>query len=303
MLCSCSQKKTSTKLLLDWWPNPNHVPIYVGIEKNIFAKYGIDVEMLSLQEPPNPLAYMLSGNVDLAVYYMPSSMIAYTKTKDFKVIAKLHEHALYAFMCLEEKGISTLDQLQGKTVGLFGDAISEAALTALEKRGVCIGPRKLVQFEAITSLYTGAVDFVSAIYWNIEPFQLASQGVYPKCFTWQECGFPDYPELVVIASSQFVQKNPSFSSRFRKALQESIEESLKDPEQAFAIYLAHNPEKQKNSWEYKAWLATCTTLAVSQKVSVEALTTLSHWLKDCKIVPTMVNVEEMLDEEMVEKRG
>lgn len=297
-LCSCSKESkidSTVSLLLDWWPNPNHVPIYVGIEKKIFEKHGISLQVLGLQEPPDALAYVLSDQVDVALYYMPLCSLRYATNKDFKVIGKLHDHALYTFMCLESQGIETLEQFEGKRIGVFGDVLFKAAFTCLEEKGIHLGQKKTIQFDPIALLHTGALDLVSGVYWNIEPFQLRSQGSLPKCFTWQDCHFPDYPELVFISSIAFLQKDPSFSVRFKAALQESIQESLKDPQQAFALYLNHHPEKKHLSWEYEAWLATCTTLATSQKFSIDQLENFTKWLEDCKILPEGVNVKEMLD--------
>lgn len=296
-MCGCRPAPIDkTTLLLDWWPNPNHVPLYVGLEQNIFARHGIELKILNLQEPPDALNYVLSNKIDVALYYFPLCLAGYAHTPAFKIIGKLHEHALYTFMCRKDSNITSIEDLHGKTLGAFGSTLSTAALYSLEKKGIRPGALKLLQFEPITMLYTQMLDLVCDVYWNIEPFQLRSQGIDVQCFTWEDLQLPDYPELVFIASQQFLHEHPTFSQRFQQALQESITYSVQHPSQAFDIYLKQHREKKRLTWEQEAWNATYPTLAHSQNFDRERLEIFYQWLEDCKILQREFNVGEMLEQ-------
>jgi NitT/TauT family transport system substrate-binding protein len=282
-------------LLLDWWPNPNHVPLYAGVEKGIFKEYGIDLNILNLQEPPSALTYLLADQVDVALYYTPSCLIGYARAPQFKIIGKLHDHALYSLMTRKDSNIVYLEDFDGKNIGVFGDLLAQGIMHFLERQGIVPAKLKMVQFDPITALYSNTLDIISGVYWNIEPFQLQSQGIETRCFTWEDCGFPDYPELVFIASEKFLKNNPQIAQAFQKALQGSIDYSVQNPEQAFEAYLQKNPEKKHLTWEKEAWNATVPVLATSQKFNLVLLRTFHAWLEDCKILLKKFNLMEVLD--------
>ncbi|MDJ0884729.1 MAG: ABC transporter substrate-binding protein, partial [Desulfobacterales bacterium] len=63
-------------LMLDWFPNVDHLPIYVAQEKGYFREAGIEVEILSPSDTSDALKLAVAGQVDLAVSYQPQTIIA-----------------------------------------------------------------------------------------------------------------------------------------------------------------------------------------------------------------------------------
>lgn len=300
-LCGCTRDRAmrfkKVTLLLDWWANPNHVPIYAGLEKKIFEKYGIELEILNLQEPADGLVCVLSNQADIALYYLPHCLRGYAYSPTFKIIGKLNDEALFSFMCRKDSNIKTVNDFNGKSLGIFSDCLSKAIVDFLAKedRGIRFGMLKTLQFDLATVLYTKSLDIVSGAYWNIEPFQLRSHGIEVKSYKWTDLGLPDYPELVFISNQAFLDKNPSFTKRFRAAMHESISYCQKEPQKAFELYLKQNPEKKQLSWEKEAWDATYSTLAKSQEFDLGSLNRFYQWLDDSKILSREFKLEEILE--------
>ena len=63
-------------LMLDWFPNVDHLPIYVAQEKGYFREAGIEVKILSPSDTSDALKLAVAGQVDLAVSYQPQTIIA-----------------------------------------------------------------------------------------------------------------------------------------------------------------------------------------------------------------------------------
>lgn len=242
------------------------------------------------------MIYILSNQVDLALCYFPICLSGYAHSPTFKILGKLHDEALYTFICRKDSGIKTIEEFHGKSLGVFGDCLSKAAMDSLAKKGIHFGLLKTVHFDLTTILYTKALDIISGTYWNIEPFQLQNKGVEIKSFKWADFDFPDYPELVFISNQTFLNKNTTFAKRFRKAIHESISYCLKEPEKAFELYLKQHPEKTKEAtWEKQAWDATYPVLARSQDFDIPRLIKFYQWLDDCKILCREFKVEEILE--------
>ncbi|MCK5552961.1 MAG: ABC transporter substrate-binding protein, partial [Deltaproteobacteria bacterium] len=58
-------------LMLDWFPNADHVPVYVARDKGFFAKGGLDVEILVPANPNDPPKLVAVGTVDFGISYQP----------------------------------------------------------------------------------------------------------------------------------------------------------------------------------------------------------------------------------------
>ena len=58
-------------LMLDWFINPDHAPLFVALEKGYFADEGIEVELIAPADPNDPPKLVAAGKADLAVSYQP----------------------------------------------------------------------------------------------------------------------------------------------------------------------------------------------------------------------------------------
>ena len=54
------------KLMLDWFPNVDHLPVYVAREKGYFADQSIEVNIISPSETSDALKLTASGHMDIA---------------------------------------------------------------------------------------------------------------------------------------------------------------------------------------------------------------------------------------------
>ncbi|MBU2454605.1 MAG: ABC transporter substrate-binding protein, partial [Proteobacteria bacterium] len=92
-------------LMLDWFPNVDHLPLYVAQEKGYFFDQGIEVSIISPSETSDALKLAASGNMDLAVSYQPQAIIAADQGLNIKVVAPLVTHPLTTLLFLENSGI------------------------------------------------------------------------------------------------------------------------------------------------------------------------------------------------------
>ena len=58
-------------VLLDWFVNPDHAPLYVALEKGYFADAGLEVELIAPADPNDPPKLVAAEKADLAVSYQP----------------------------------------------------------------------------------------------------------------------------------------------------------------------------------------------------------------------------------------
>ena len=289
-LLSCQTpdaSKQSTRLLLDWMPNPNHVPLYVGIEKGFFQQYGIDLQLIKIHDPSDGIPFLTSGQVDLSLTYTIDTIRARSRGAPIEPIAVLIEKPLNSIIYRSALKIEKPSDLSGKVIGYCVDGTQAHYLkTVLSLNGINPSAIKNVSFDLVSAMGTEKVDAIFNVYWNIECEHLRSLGVETGYFTIDELGVPPHEELIIVAKSNTLHVNEEFVSRFRQALQKSIQYSLLFPEEAFSYYLKANPDKRDKTaaWERSAWLKTLPSLARRETTNPNQWESLSQWLESNELL-------------------
>lgn len=277
-LVGCQKKETS--LLLDWLPNVNHVPLYVGIEKGYFEEEGIHLNIQKMFDNGGGISYLCSKKTDLLLAHLPGTFKAYSRGADIKLVATLIPSPLRGMIYLSDPHVTKPKDLSGKCLGYCIGGPDTTFLDFLLDQGE-INPsqRKNVNADLISAMGTHAVDFIYGGFWNIEPYQLQSLGLETACFPIEELNVPPYYEMIILGNNKTRETSPEFVSAFQRALQKSIAYCEQQPEQAFQCYLLHNRDKSPHTiaWEKHAWEKTSTLFAKNQQIDRALIADFYQW--------------------------
>src|SRR6201990_1131036 len=95
-LSGCGEKKESVTssgatqsmtVMLDWFPNADHVGIYEALADGDFEKAGLDVHVRVPSDPALPLKLLEAGKTDVAISYEPEVMLARDKGEPLVSVA------------------------------------------------------------------------------------------------------------------------------------------------------------------------------------------------------------------------
>lgn len=281
--CQSNPPTNETRLMLDWLPNPNHVPLYVGIEKEFFSKRGIFLAIRKITDPADPLIYLSAGETDLAISYMPSVIIANSHGANVNIVGILIPEPLNAFIYRKGEDIEAPIDLDEKVFGYCIDSTGRNCMNhLLAEKQVHPSQLKNVVFDSITALGTKQVDVVYGSFWNIECEQMRAKGIDANYFKLSDFGMPNYAELVVLARQDSLQSRPDFVQNFQAALQECIDYCKKNPDEAFEVYIAANPDKSESTykWEKESWHKTYPLLSATQDMNEEGMREFEVWLNN-----------------------
>ncbi|MFA5902729.1 MAG: ABC transporter substrate-binding protein [Desulfobacula sp.] len=233
-------------LMLDWFPNVDHLPVYVAREKGYFAENNIKVDIISPSETSDALKLAASGNMDLAVSYQPQTIIAADQGISIKVIAPLVVHPLTTLLFLEGKGINNPQDLSGKKIGYTVPGLMDVMLTAFASiNGIKDYAPVNVGFTILPALVSGQVDAVMGPFKTYETVTMAQEGYKARFFELEKYGIPDYEELIFVCSPNILKKKSKAVKGFVKALEKAQAFTAAHPDEALAVYLAAVPEADK----------------------------------------------------------
>jgi NitT/TauT family transport system substrate-binding protein len=294
---ACQQKEQKKiRLLLDWLPNPNHVPIYAGLEKGFFSQEGIDLLPQKMHEGGGGISYLVSGKVDLLIKHMPGTFKACGKGAQLKIIAVLIKEPLCGLTYRLDPRIQSPIDLTNKVLGYCIGTPDMNFLNFLLAQG-CIHPceKKNVSVDLVSAMATHSVDFIYGGFWNIEPAQLRSLGLETKTFKIQEFGVPPYYEMIILARTDSKQATPEFAAGFKRALQKSIDFCYTNPAEAFDCFLKHNQDRSPKSiaWQKEAWAMTLPLLAKDQSIDTELIENFVLWQFNHGILAKKLDVQEL----------
>lgn len=116
--------------------NETMIPLWVGIEKGIFRKYGLDPRVLQTRSGPIMMATLASGGVPL-VWAAPGSAIS-TAVSGLKLTCFAVGNNRMPRELIVRKGIASLEDLRGKSFGVqsIGGGFWLSTVVALEALGI-----------------------------------------------------------------------------------------------------------------------------------------------------------------------
>lgn len=252
-------------LMLDWFPNVDHVPIYVAQQEGFFAEKGLEVKIMSPSETTDSLKLAASDNVDLAVSYQPQVVIGAARGLNIKAIGRLVETPLGVLLFLKEKGYKVPKDLDGKKIGYTVPGTEEILIDAFAKlNGVEDYTLINVGFAIVPSLAGGKVDAIMGPYKNYETVALADAGYPSDFFQLQDWGVPSYDELIFISGPKALEKKEAAVKDFIGAIEKAIAFTRAHPDKALADFLNAVPDAEK-SMETRAFQLTLPHFAREQK--------------------------------------
>ena len=230
-------------LILDWFPNVDHLPIYVARQRGLFAEEDLDIKIISPSETSDGLKMVAAGNVDIAVSYEPQTIIAAARGLDVIVFARLIEHPLTTLLFLKGQGIESPADLTGKNIGYTVPGLMDVLLAAFPKVNNIRAYQAInVGFAIVQSLTAHKVDAVMGPFKTYETVTMAHKGYEVGYFELEKWGIPDYDELIFITSKKNMSKNQTAMTGFRRVMERAIAQVRQDPQQAFQDYLKQVPE-------------------------------------------------------------
>lgn len=112
---------TRTTLLLNWYANPYHTPIFVAHSLGYYQQEGIKLAILEPSDPSDVTEIVGMGHVDFGVKAMIHTLAARAKGYSVTSIGTLLDEPPTGLIALKSSGINSFQDIVGKRVGYIGE--------------------------------------------------------------------------------------------------------------------------------------------------------------------------------------
>lgn len=226
------------KLDLTYIPsNSIYWDLDVGVDKGFFKAEGFNAQILSNQSSPQSMQMLIAGQVEIAIA-QPDPLIAAVE-KGAKNIGAIAAPATEAdWFLVGKKGIKSLDDLKGQTLGFSSLRVGEFYLTRnlLKEHGIGAKDFSAIQIGPTPAKYAALQKGSIAAGVLFQPTAtLAQQNGFPVLVRFAE-KIKGFPAIVYLTNRKWAAEK-NHGKRFTRALKK-IHEWLYDPknkDEAIAI--------------------------------------------------------------------
>lgn len=240
-------KTSKISLVLDWTPNTNHTGFYVAQEKGYFAEEGLELEIIQPAEDGS-IGAVAMGQAEFGVSYQENLGLALASNSPMPVtaIAGIINHNTSGIISLQEAGIETFKDLEGKTYATWGNEIEQAILQyAVESEGGDFSKVEMVpntSSDALSLLNSGTIDAVW-VYEAWDNIQADLDGVIYNYVPFAQAStILDYYTPILITGDKLIEENPEMVQAFMRASNKGYEYAIANPAEAAQILLDKVPE-------------------------------------------------------------
>lgn len=225
------------RLLPYWVPSAQFAGYYVGIEKGIFQRHGINLEIL----PFNPLVtvstVLTDHKTDFVLLWLVNAMYVRDKGIDIVNIAQLSSRSSLMLITKKSSGISKIEDMDGKRAGIwFGFELMPQALFNKYHLGV-----QIVPIGSTNNLFLqGGVDILNAS-WFDEYHSIINSGVNEdelNKFFLADYGL-NFLEDGIYCLGEKAKNDPQLCREFVEAVLESWNYAFNNQEEAIDIVVKY----------------------------------------------------------------
>jgi NitT/TauT family transport system substrate-binding protein len=247
-----SEAADKIKFQLDWIIEGKHVPFFVARDKGFFEKNGLDVTLLEGKGSANSATFIDLGQADYSYGDFLTAVQVMSKGGKNRAIGVGMTFNGGGFIFLESAGIKTAKDLEGKS---FGTNPGDFAYVLLPAAAAASGfdPNKVViktmePAVRTPALFEGKIDIMSGT--NGSSIQRMAvlgkrQGKSVKYLFFRDMGLETYGH-VLQAREDRIKNNPEQVQRLVSAVFDAWAWSLKNPKDAFEIFMKANPQKERD---------------------------------------------------------
>lgn len=288
---SCAKRTLGDPIRLGIMPDVDSLPFMVAAEEGLFAREGVQVELISFSNAQEREAAIQAGQLDGAISDLLA--VAFSAASGFDMVVTSATDGRYGIATAPGSGLQTIQQLQGKTIAMSTNTIIQYAVDSFTKAAgipqdgytVAAVPKMPVRMEM---LLAGQVDAAGLP----EPF--LSVAIARGATMVASSDKSGLDAAVVVFSRRFLDSHMADVKKMYHAYDDARQRINAKPDEyrPFLVQKASFPEEVR--WSYQ--FVTYRKPSLPAPSQVEAVI---EWLEARKLLTSEVIARNLVDERVL----
>lgn len=235
---------TKVTVQLSWVHQGEFHGIFNAIENGYYKDEGLDVEVIAGGPDVRPIQLVASGSVDFGVG--TSSGLIASRSNDVPIVTIMQhmQDSAVVYVAKKSNGIETIDDIKGKTFGVWFTGAEYEPMLMIEQAGIGIDNVNWVsQKYSMVEFYENVIDVASAAVWN-ELHVVFDAGFNIDDLTIFKAS--DYGSSIIsdciYTTENMIETKPEVVQAFINGTLRGWKWGIENPESATEIVLKYNPD-------------------------------------------------------------
>jgi NitT/TauT family transport system substrate-binding protein len=240
-----------------WVPQAQFAGYYVALEKGIYKKYGIDLEIITGGPNTSSAKLLKEGKADIALMWLSNAIEL--KAKGIKIInfAQCVNRSALMLISKKSSGINSPKDMNGKKIGIWGGDFEIQPMEFFKKYKLNVNT--IMQGSSINLFFFDGIDVTSAMWYN-EYHTIINSGINKdelNTFFFSDYGL-NYPEEGIYCSESFYKENRDICEAFLGASLEGWRYAYDHPDEAIEIIIRYmKAANLPGNRSHQRWMLDC----------------------------------------------
>lgn len=248
-----------TTLLLNWYANPYHAPIFVAHHLGYYKDAGLNLAILQPNDPSDVTKIVGQNSVDIGLKAMIHTIAGRTRDYPITSIGTLLDEPPTGLISLKKAEIKEFTDIAGKRLGYIGEfgkyiidnLAGHAGIAPIAYETVRVG------MHMVDAIQRGVID-AGIGFSNFHQVELEAMGEEAAILRIDQLaglGCCCFCSIQIIAHEQTILTKPEILQSFLIATQRGAEFVTQRPEQAFDVLCRSQP-KMRDATQQKIFTHT-----------------------------------------------
>ena len=248
-----SSLKTRTTLLLNWYANPYHTPVFAAKALNFYQEEGIKLAILEPTDPSDVTEIVGTGQVDIGLKAMLHTVAGFAKGYPIRSIATLLDEPPTGLIALKSSGINTFQDIVGKRIGYIGEFGKKIIDSLAQHAGIDPSSYQTVRtgMNITDAICRNSVDagigFIN--FQKVELEHLRGEVNFLRLDQLAGLGCCCFCSIQYIVPEKTIQEQPEMLRKFLRATQRGVAFTTENPGEAFELLCQEKPHLRSDLYK------------------------------------------------------
>jgi len=230
--------QTKVSYMPHWLHQAQFAGFYMALEKGIYQKYGLDVQILD-GGPLAPMSSVFKNNgADFGTMFLSGAIELYDDGEAIVNLCQLSQKSALMFVAKKSSNISRIEDFNGKKIGIWRSDFRELPMAFIEQFNISA---EIFPITSTIDLFLDDGIDIMCVMWYNEYNQMYNAGVdYDDLNTFFFFDYDlNFPEDGIYCSEEYFHQNPDVCMDFVKASVEGWRYAFDHPDETIDIVMQY----------------------------------------------------------------